>query len=88
MKAFSFALTESKTKPQALVLMNNGVKLIVEGSESLENFSRLEKSGVRIMVCGTCLDYYGLSDKVKAGTVSNMYDITETFLAADKVVTI
>ncbi|UCD85334.1 MAG: sulfurtransferase-like selenium metabolism protein YedF [Deltaproteobacteria bacterium] len=88
MKSFSFALTESKAKPQALVLMNNGVKLVAEGSEVLENLGKLESTGVKIMACGTCLDYYGLSDKVKVGSVSNMYDITETFLGADKVVTL
>lgn len=87
-KAFTFALAESDKKPQTLILMNNGVKLTVEGSGVLENLIRLEQSGTKVMVCGTCLDYYGLKNKVKVGTVSNMYDIAETFLAADKVVTV
>ena len=87
-KAFTFALAEAEKKPQTLVLMNNGVKLAAEGSGVLDSLVQLEKSGTSVMVCGTCLDYYGLKDKVKVGIVSNMYDIAETFLAADKVVTV
>ena len=88
-KAFTYALTEVDNKPQVLILMNKGVTLAVEGSDSLENLIVLgQQSGVKVMVCGTCLDYYGLTEKLKVGINSNMYDIAEEFLAADNVITL
>lgn len=88
MKAFSFALAESSNLPATLVFMNSGVKLTVEGSDALENLKKIDTTDTSIMVCGTCLDYYGITDKLGVGIVSNMYDIVEAFLAADKVITL
>ena len=42
------------------------------------------RTGVKILVCGTCLDYYKLKDNLKIGEISNMYDITEKMFAAQK----
>ena len=76
-------------KRQALILMNRGVTLAIEGSDSLENLIALEQqSSVKVMVCGTCLDYYGLTEKLKVGINSNMYDIAEEFLTPDNVITL
>jgi peroxiredoxin family protein len=58
----------------------------VEGSESLEDLQNMEKQGVKIMTCGTCLNYYGLADKLKVGEVTNMYAIVETLARAGKVI--
>lgn len=52
--------------------------MTTEGSDSLEDLKSLEAQGVEIMTCGTCLDYYGLKDKLAVGTVTNMYSIVET----------
>ena len=43
-------------------------------------------AGVKVMTCGTCLDFYGLKEKLRVGVVSNMYDIAEAQLTAAKVV--
>jgi selenium metabolism protein YedF len=86
-KAFVFALAETDGKPEAIVFMNTGVRLITEGSGCLENLQRLSAAGVAIVGCGTCLDFYGLKDQVKIGTVSNMYDIAARLMTAGKVVT-
>ena len=63
-----------------------GEKLTVEGSESLEDLRTLEEQGVEIMTCGTCLDYYGIKDKLAIGGVTNMYSIVETLQSAMSVI--
>lgn len=86
MKAFFSTVLELNPKPQKIVFMNSGVKLVIEGSEFLDYLTRLEKDGIELLVCGTCLDYFGIKDNIKVGKVSNFLEITQTFLDADKVI--
>ncbi|MFA5033120.1 MAG: sulfurtransferase-like selenium metabolism protein YedF [bacterium] len=88
MKAFFPTLKELSPKPYRIIFMNNGVKLVTEGSSHLENLSELEKMGIEILVCGTCLDFFHLKDKLEVGRVSNFFEISETFLKADKVISL
>lgn len=81
MRSFLFALTESGTLPGRIILMNSGVLLACEGSDSLVNLERLGARGVDILACGTCLQHYGLADSLRIGKVSNMYEIAECLLA-------
>lgn len=71
-----------------LVMVNNGVKLAVSGSEALDDLSTLEKSGVTILVCGTCLDHFNLLDAKKVGETTNMLDIVTSMQLAEKVINI
>jgi selenium metabolism protein YedF len=71
-----------------LVFVNNGVKLTIEGSQVLEDLKGLDKSGIMIMVCGTCLDYFHLLDKKEVGETTNMLDIVTSMQVADKVISI
>jgi selenium metabolism protein YedF len=87
-KAFMNTLAESDPPPWRIVLFNRGVLLAVEGAETVEALANLEKLGVEILVCGTCLDYFELKEKVAVGMVSNMYDILTTMLSATNSVTI
>jgi TusA-related sulfurtransferase len=80
------ALAERSARPAAVVLMNGGVRLALEGSECLPALAALECGGTRVMVCGTCLDYFGVKDRLRAGTVSNMYELTEILLGATRLV--
>ena len=57
-----------------------------EGSASLEDLKSLEAQGVEILTCGTCLNYYGLTEKLRVGQVTNMYAITEKMVQADCIV--
>ncbi len=82
------ALPETTPRPSAIVFMNAGVKLAVESSEMLDKIRKLEELGIEILVCGTCLDYFNLKDKVAVGKVSNMFSILETFLKAGNVVAV
>jgi selenium metabolism protein YedF len=87
-KGFFHALGEASPKPDTLIFFNAGVKLTVQGSEVLEDLNSLEEKGATVLVCGTCLDFYGLKEKLRAGILSNMYDIAETMLSAGKVIRI
>ncbi|EYE88657.1 selenium metabolism protein YedF [Fervidicella metallireducens AeB] len=88
MKSYIYALTESEIKPKTIMFLNGGVKLTTEGSEVLESLKNLESKGVEILSCGTCLDFYGLKDKLIIGNVTNMYTIIEKMNNADKTITI
>ena len=86
MKGFIYALTELDNLPETILLYNGGASLSCEGSDSLEDLKTLEAQGVEIMTCGTCLNYYGLSDKLAVGTVTNMYAIAEKMSEADTII--
>lgn len=79
-------IEEMETLPSAIVFYNGGVKLTLDNSAVVETLQKLEQSGVKILVCGTCADYFGVKDQVKAGVISNMYDILETLTSARHVV--
>ncbi|HOE57758.1 MAG TPA: sulfurtransferase-like selenium metabolism protein YedF [Bacillota bacterium] len=88
MKSYIYALTETIPLPKALLFLNGGVKLTIEGSGVLESLSKLENSGVEVISCGTCLDFYQSKEKLKVGIVGNMYSIIEKMNSADKVINI
>lgn len=88
MKTFFYTLSESGVQNNHLVLVNGGVKLVCEGSPVLESMRKLVSAGWEIKACGTCLDYYGLKDKLMLGEITNMYTIVELMEQADKVVTL
>ena len=71
-----------------LVFVNNGVKLTVEGANTLEDVRALADEGLQILVCGTCLDYFNLLDKKQVGDTTNMLDIVTAMQLADKVINI
>ncbi|HHW91906.1 MAG TPA: sulfurtransferase-like selenium metabolism protein YedF, partial [Firmicutes bacterium] len=75
-------------RPAAIILINGGVKLAAQGAETVPSLEVLTAAGVEILVCGTCLDYYGLKESLAVGTVSNMYTITEKLLQAQRVITV
>jgi tRNA 2-thiouridine synthesizing protein A len=86
MKAFLKTLLDLETKPSRLILVNSGVQLAAEGSKVLESLQMLSEKGVEIVCCGTCIDFYELKGKMKAGMISNMYDIIQSMLEADRVI--
>lgn len=85
-KGFIFAVTQLDTLPKTMLFYNGGATLTAEGSDSLEDLKSLEAQGVEIMTCGTCLDYYGLKEKLQVGTVTNMYSIVETMAKAGRII--
>ena len=86
MKGFIYALTQLETLPSTVLLYNKGAYLSCEGSPVLEDLQILSEAGVEILTCGTCLNYYGLGEKLKVGSVANMYMIVETQAKADLII--
>ncbi|MDX9723160.1 MAG: sulfurtransferase-like selenium metabolism protein YedF [Myxococcota bacterium] len=86
MGAFFHTLLETEVKPKTIIFMNGGVKLTVAGSRALEDIQALEAQGIEVLVCGTCLGYFELMDKLAVGKVSNMFDIATALLEAGRVV--
>lgn len=81
-------LIDAETKPQMIVLYNSGVKLAAEGSPLLESLQSLENVGMNIICCGTCVNFYGLADRIDAGRVTNMPEIVKVLTEAKTTVTI
>lgn len=85
---FFYTLLESDDLPESILFMNSGVKLVVEDEQCIEHIGQLSKKGVSIIVCGTCLNFYGLAEKLQVGSISNMYDIVNKMQKATKVITL
>ena len=81
-------LLENESLPDAICFYTDGVKLVVEGSPLLERLTEIEKMGVRLIICSTCLNFYGLTEKVRVGIIGGMPDIIEVQAKADKVITL
>ena len=88
MQNFVSVLPELGKDLWRIILLNGGVQLAVEGSPVLEKFQELEKNGVSILVCGTCLDFFHLLDQKKVGETTNMLDVVTSMQLADKVLTL
>ncbi len=81
-------LLQHEGLPAALCFYTEGVKLVCEGSPVIASLRDLESKGVRLIVCTTCLNYFGLMEKVQAGIVGGMGDILEAQRKAEKVITL
>lgn len=88
MKSFLYSLNEIQGEIRHLIFMNSGVFLTTEGSPVLDHLSALEAGGTEILSCGTCLDYYGLKEKLVIGRVTNMYTAMEIISGAPKNITL
>lgn len=87
-KGFIYTSSEYEKLPKTLVFFNSGVKLTCEESPCIDDLQKLQEKGVEIISCGTCLDYFGLKEKLLVGEISNMYTIYETLFNAGKVINI
>ena len=85
---FIATLKEMGPELWCVVLVNAGVKLAVAGSEVLAGLKDLEQAGVRLLVCGTCLNHFQLLEAKQVGETTNMLDIVTAMQLADKVITL
>ena len=89
MKMAVYTLSESDDAPASLLFMNSGVKLVAgEEPQVVESCHKLIERGCEVLVCGTCLNFYGLTEKLEVGDISNMYDILGKMQKASKVITL
>jgi selenium metabolism protein YedF len=86
MRSFLYTLKDLETRPWRIIFIYTGVKLAAEGSEYLDILKEIESLGVEILSCGTCLDYFNLKDRLKAGRISNMNEIVSSFIGATNVI--
>ena len=84
-RSFVHTLLQLKPLPDTVICYNAGVKLAMKDSVVLDDLQQLAKDGVDILVCGTCVNYFEISDQVAAGHISNMYDIAETMAGAGRL---
>ncbi len=87
MKSFMITLTQQHTA-SALIFLNSGVHLAIEGSPVLEQLKMLAAAGVEILVCGACLNYYNLMEKLALGIVTDMAKINCRLNGPNKVITV
>lgn len=85
-KGSIYAFSQLPNPPKTFLFYNSGVKLACTGSDSIEDLKNLEKAGVKIFACGTCLNHYGLQDNLEVGEVTNMYDIVDALNNAAKII--
>jgi selenium metabolism protein YedF len=86
MRSFLKTLKDAQPKPSRILLINSGVRMVAEGSDSIAELKDLEAAGIDLAACGTCLDYFHLKEKVQVGHPTNMQDIVSALLGSDKVV--
>lgn len=84
MKSYLGTLVQKETAPQAVALMNDAVMMAIGDSSSLDYLKELSDKGVKILVCGTCAKHFGITEDIKVGIISNMFEITEAVFGAAK----
>jgi selenium metabolism protein YedF len=86
MRGFLRTWIDVTPAPWRMIFINSGVKLTTVDEEAVEAVSLLEEKGVEVLSCGTCLEHFGLTDQLKVGRVTNMYEVIESFNSANKVI--
>lgn len=82
---FIYALTEQDRIPKMVVMYNSGIRLVTENEKTVKDLKTLQEKGTEILACGLCLDFYGLKEKLRVGSATNMYRIVE-IMRTNKVV--
>ena len=88
MNSFMYTVRETTPWPKTIILFNSAVYLACEGSKVLDDLQAMESEGVEIIACGTCLDYYEISDQLKVGEIGNMYTIYEKMANSNNTINI
>lgn len=86
MKGFLYAMVEQEKQPEMILFYNSGVFLTTEGSGVLDDLREMERRGVRLLTCGTCLNHYGRLEKLQVGEVTNMYEIAQCMMQAERII--
>lgn len=85
-KGFFTALSEVEPLPSEVIFYNSGVLLLPQESGIMASLEKLRSNGVKITACGTCVDFYGIKEKLTIGTISNMFSILSSLNAASKII--
>lgn len=88
MKGLMVTLAGQQVAPAALIFLNTGVQLVVEGSSVLEQLQIMAGAGAEVLVCGVCLEYYKIKEKLAVGSIANMHDVQSRLTGPHKVITV
>lgn len=88
MSAFFYTISEYENPPKDMFFLNGGIKNCIEDSENLEILKKITNNGTNITVCGTCLDFYKVTDKLKVGKIGNLYDLVTLYNGKDDIINI
>lgn len=86
MKAFLGTAAKSGNAPRVIALMNEGVKMALPDRSTCDTLHELEEKGVRLLICGTCAKHFGMTEAIKIGVISNMFEITSAVFDTAKPV--
>lgn len=86
MKGFLSTLAEWTPRPKEILFLNEGVKLCTKESGALDTLKALEASGVELLICGTCVDFYKIREQIAVGTITNMQRISQSIAQTSKLV--
>jgi len=86
MRSYIHTLLQLEGLPDTIIFYNTGVRLTVEGSDVIDDLHRMAELGVKILVCGTCTNYFDVTDSVAVGDISNMFEIAATMAQAGRLV--
>ena len=87
-KGFIFSLTQLDPPPEAVIFINSGVRLANEGANTVPDIEILERKGVKVYICGTCANFYSLTESIAVGNIVDMMFITEQLANASGIITI
>ena len=87
MQSFINTLVKLDPLPSTIILYNSAVLLCTKNSAVIDSLNTLEEKGIKILICGTCADFYNVREDISTGTISNMYTIMETLNKSDKIIT-
>ena len=87
-KGFLGALSQLDVPPRTVALINEGVKLALFDSSSCDHLKNLERKGTNILVCGTCVNHFGITDSVGAGVISTMFEIVEALNGSGRILSL
>jgi len=85
-KGFINTLDQLDNLPSEIICYNSGVTLAIKGTDTSQSLKKLENQGVKITLCGTCVDFYGIKENIEVGTISNMLYIAGKLAGNQQIV--
>ena len=85
-KAYLGTIAQAEEPPASIALMNEGVKLALPESSTFDTLKEIEARGTKLLICGTCTNHFGITDQIKIGVISNMFEIAGSLMNADKAI--
>jgi selenium metabolism protein YedF len=86
LKGFINSIDQIESLPKEIICYNSGVMLAVKGCDTAQSLKKLEELGVKISLCGTCVDFYGLKENTEIGSITNMLYIAGVLAGDIKIV--